>query len=212
MNSACRAFIMRLSIKYADGSTQDVVTLPTPSLPGPSLSVDPYKQNTQQTTPKIGSAELSPAPSTSSSAQGVWKGNNDANPLVYSHLYHGEIYDARMANGRSYGWNMPPSSSRPPPPSTHPTPSSTPLATPPASLHSMIDWQSVQEYRNSTSYEGPRQATMSLHSMPSMGTVGGARQASTIRVSPYTIRVNPYTIRVSLYTIRVNPDTINPTL
>ena len=65
MRDTCRGFVMRLSIVYADGKTQDVLTTPD------------------------------------GSGGAAWQGTTTANPMVYSHLYHGEVFDARILQA---GW------------------------------------------------------------------------------------------------------------
>ena len=68
MRDTCRGFVMRLSIVYADGKTQDVLT------------------------------------TADGSGGAAWRGTTAGNPMVYSHLYHGEVFDARMVQA---GWDEP---------------------------------------------------------------------------------------------------------
>lgn len=120
MRDTCRGFVMRLSIKFANGKTQDVLT-------------------------------------TADGAGGAtWTGTVSANPMVYSHLYHGEVWDSRM---EQKGWNQPSFSG----------------------ATSANGWEPVKLYKESTKYEGPNQPglQMSLHEMPTMG-VGERRQAINI--------------------------------
>jgi alpha-L-rhamnosidase len=58
-NANCRAAILRLSVKFSDGSTRNITT-----------GTD-------------------------------WFGSTQQNPIVYTHLFHGEQYDARIAASRN---------------------------------------------------------------------------------------------------------------
>ena len=69
MHAKCRAISLQLSMTYADGSTQTVLT------------------NTN---------------SDSSSDDVVWTATTTENPTRYTHLYHGEIFDARLEQP---GWD-----------------------------------------------------------------------------------------------------------
>ena len=63
--AACKAAILHISVKLADGSTHNV---------------------------------------TSSATDGNWMATTAKNPVQYSHLFHGEIYDARLEEA---GWDKP---------------------------------------------------------------------------------------------------------
>jgi hypothetical protein len=113
MRSTCRGFLLRLSIRYADGQRQDVLTT---------------------------------AANATAAASRQWLGTVEKNAMVYTHLYHGEVFDNRMVQR---GWD---------------------LAN--FSAHSQSDgWHAVERYTPSTAYEGPTQPglQMSLHEMPAMG-------------------------------------------
>ena len=120
MRDTCRGFVMRLSIVYANGKTQDVLT-----------TVD-------------------------GSGGAAWQGTTAANPMVYSHLYHGEVFDARLVQA---GWDEPGFEE----------------------ASAAKGWGAVKAYNTTTAYEGPTQPglAMSLHEMPTMG-VGESRSAVNI--------------------------------
>ena len=120
MRDTCRGFVMRLSVRYADGETQDVLT----------------------TAGGGGGAQ--------------WNGTTNGNPMVYTHLYHGEVFDARILQA---GWDEPG-----------------------FSVTTDAGWGSVLPYMSTTAYEGPNQPglVMSLHEMPTMGV---AEQLRPINVS-----------------------------
>ena len=65
--ATCRAFILQLSVRYSDGSR------------GSFFSSAPNNVSR-----------------TSASSNSTWIGTTASNPLQYTHLYHGEIYDARI--------------------------------------------------------------------------------------------------------------------
>ena len=95
MRDTCRGFVMRLSVRYADGETQDVLT-------------------------------------TARGGGGVqWNGTTKGNPMVYTHLYHGEVFDARILQA---GWDEPG-----------------------FSVTTDAGWGSVLPYSGTTAYEGPNQ-------------------------------------------------------
>ena len=87
-----------------------------------------------------------------------WTGTVAANPMVYTHLYHGEVYDGRMLAGIA-GWNE--AGFRP---------------------KQAADWFPAKPYKVTTAYEGPTQPglVMSLHTMPPMG-VGERRTAVSVK-------------------------------
>ena len=123
MRDDCRAFIMRLSIQYADGKQQDVIT----------------------------------SASTGAAHEEQWLGTISRNPIVYTHLYHGEVFDARHIEP---GWDE-------------------------ANFTSATTgWTAVQLYRNNTVYEGPNQPglEMSLHAMPPIGVAERRAPASVTKL------------------------------
>ena len=72
-----------------------------------------------------------------------WSATTAANPMTYSHLYHGETFDGSMVEP---GWDSDPS----------------------FKLSPM--WHAATSYAaNSTAYEGPRNGELSLMTMPPMG-------------------------------------------
>ena len=136
---------MYYQIKYSDGSTKNVVTAPAPSA----------------TSATSNQASATRATSVASMTS-VWTGNSQNNPIRYTHLAHGEIYDARRevsvsvsgsgsgSGGDSCGVS--------------------------ATGGAFGVWEGAKAYVNSTSYEGPNRAELSLHTMPPMGRIGTARR------------------------------------